>query len=218
MAEFSGLIQCLDDTLSTLPAPTPNIILMGDFNFSKKCILWNHTEDGLIVPAVANHRDQADVGGKQDRLQAQHLVDLADKYCLLQEVDQPTHLVEILDLIFTNNSDLVGGVYSTEWKQFTDHNLVLAHTSFKLEKNNSCLEEQFLCQTGRRYSALDFHKAPWEEVCDQLSKVCWKPMQALTTSNPNEALSWFHDQVLGVLENLVPKKSKKTKSRQKCTG
>ena len=215
IAEFSGLIQCLDNTLSALPAPTPNIILMGDFNFNKHCIQWNHTEDGLHVPVVAKHREQANVGGKQDRLQAQQLVDLADKYCLLQEVDQPTHQVEILDLIFTNNSDLVGGIYSEEWRKFTDHNLVLAYTSFDWEKNNSNDEEQFLCKTGRRYSALDFNKAPWEEICDQLSLICWDPMQVLATSNPSEALSWFHDQVLCILEKIVPKKSKRPKSRHR---
>ena len=57
ISEFTGLLKCLDDTLSALPAPTPNIILMGDFNFNKKCILWNHSEEGLLVPLVANHSE-----------------------------------------------------------------------------------------------------------------------------------------------------------------
>ena len=42
IGEFTGLLKCLDDTLSALPAPTPTIVLMGDFNFNSKCIEWNY--------------------------------------------------------------------------------------------------------------------------------------------------------------------------------
>ena len=33
LGEFAGLLKCLDEMLSALPSPSPNIILMGDFNF-----------------------------------------------------------------------------------------------------------------------------------------------------------------------------------------
>ena len=215
IGEFTGLLKCLDDTLSALPAPTPTIVLMGDFNFNSKCIEWNLTEEGLLVPIVGNHSECVTEGGKQDRLQAQHLIDLADKHCLLQEVDQQTHLIEILDLIFSNNSDLIGGIFSEEWRTFTDHKLLVAHTTYQLAKTDHQAEEQYLCETGRRYSALDYHKAPWEAVSEELSKVDWEPMEEIAATCPSKGLEWFHEKVLGVLEKLVPMKKKRSRSRPK---
>ena len=76
IGEFAGLLKCLDETLSALPSPAPNIILMGDFNLPHSAITWKCSEDGNVVPLVANHREVETVGGKQDRLQAQQLVDM----------------------------------------------------------------------------------------------------------------------------------------------
>ena len=110
IGEFAGLLKCLDKTLSTLPSPAPNIILMGDFNFPRSAIVWKRSEDGFIVPLVASHREEETLGGKQDRLQAQQLVDMASKHFLVQEVVEPTHAIEVIDLVFTNNCELVSEV------------------------------------------------------------------------------------------------------------
>ena len=125
----------LDICLSKLPSPTPTIAVMGDMNFPKQSLAWSRSDgdtSGDLVPLVAAHRDGETVGGKQDRLQAAKLCDLATKHSLLQQVDQPTHGVEILDLIFSNNPDLISSVSVDAWPSFTDHKLVTAFTSFQL--------------------------------------------------------------------------------------
>ena len=110
--EFSEIIEKLDACLSNLPTPTPTVCVMGDFNFPKQSLAWSRASDdngeplGDIIPVVASHRDVETAGGKQDRLQAAKLCDFATRYNLLQQVDQPTHGVEVLDLIFTNNPDI----------------------------------------------------------------------------------------------------------------
>ena len=78
---------------------------------------------GLLVPIVAGHGQgqRETAGGKQDCLQAQQLIDLSIKYSLLQEVDQATHLVEVLDLNFTNNCELISSIGVEDWRAFTDH-------------------------------------------------------------------------------------------------
>ena len=50
------------------------------------------------------------------------------------------------------------------------------------------LEEQFLCETGRRYKNLDFHKAPWEKVEADLENVDWSHMEDLAKTSPEAAL------------------------------
>ena len=213
--EFSGMLKCLDETLSALPSPAPTVILMGDFNFPKTCITWQYSEEGILVPIVAGHRDGETAGGKQDRLQAQQLIELSTKHSLLQEVDQATHAAEILDLVFTNNCELLSSINQQEWRSFTDHKLVIANVNYMFKQESSVREEQFLCDTGKRYKALDFYKAPWEEIKSEISSIDWKEMDDKAKSCPTAALSEFHEKLLKVLEKLVPVKKKKSGKKPK---
>ena len=69
MGSASSLLSKLDVILSELPAPTPIITMMGDFNFPKETVKWVRSDEGLLFPDVANHREGEMVEGKQDRLQ-----------------------------------------------------------------------------------------------------------------------------------------------------
>jgi hypothetical protein len=135
--------------------------------------------------------DDETAGGKQDRLQAEKLIDLASKHALLQQVDKATHAVETLDLVFTNNCELVSSTEVEDWPAFSDHRLVIVHTYFKLKEENRVKEEQYLCETGRRYKALNFHLAAWEDVRTQLSNIDWGYMQELAKTCPTLALSEY---------------------------
>ena len=64
LEEFSGVLQYLDHTLSSLPTPTPTVILMGDMNLPQSCISWRRSEDGLLVSHVAGHRETETAGGR----------------------------------------------------------------------------------------------------------------------------------------------------------
>ena len=215
LAEFAGLLKCLEDTLSVLPTPSPTIVLMGDFNLGHRNVVWRQSEEGFLVPDVAGHHEEEPAGGKQDRLQAQQLIDLAEKHCLLQEVDKPTHSIEILDLVFTNNCELVSSVLVEDWTSFTDHRLVIVHTSYQLTADPEVTEQQYLCDTGRRYSKLDFNKAPWEDISAELGAINWEAMEDIATTSPTGALVHFHEKVLHIMEKLVPIKAKRSQSRPK---
>ena len=54
LREFEGVLARLDEVLLDLPAPTPTIALMGDFNFPASVVTWP-SEDGALLPRVANH-------------------------------------------------------------------------------------------------------------------------------------------------------------------
>ena len=93
---------------------------MGSFNFPKHSLTWSRCEgnDSDLVPLVPNHRESEAANGKQDRLQATKLCGFAVKHCLIQQVDMVTHGAEVLDLIFTNNPDLVSSVSAESWPKF----------------------------------------------------------------------------------------------------
>ena len=208
-AEFTNMLNKLDEALSGLPAPTPTITLMGDLNLPQSVVKWVRSEDGHLMPVVSNHREGEMAEGKQDRLQAQRLVDFTVKHSLIQQVDQATHGVEILDLIFTNDHELVSSVKVEAWDIFTDHRVVTATVTY--QNNNETEEEKqenHLLGTGLRYSKLDFNKAPWEEIQDELNTVDWGHMEDLAGVDPTAALAWLQEKLLSILERLVPARRK----------
>ena len=72
-----------------------------------------HRVDGILVPAVHNHREGGADQGPRVRLQAAQLIDLAHRHHMGQHVDKVIHGKEILDLMFSNNPDLLHSI-STE--------------------------------------------------------------------------------------------------------
>ena len=58
LCEFSALLKCVDDTLTSLPSPAPTVVLMADFNFGHRTIKWIQSEDGFLVPIVAGHNEE----------------------------------------------------------------------------------------------------------------------------------------------------------------
>ena len=178
LGEFSEILSKLDDVMSELPTPTPTVTLIGDFNFPKHAINWSRCDGSHsdLVPIVSNHRDGETVGGKQDRLQAAKLCDLALKFSLIQQVDQPTHGIEILDLIFSNDQDLVSSVSVEAWPRFTDHKIVTANVSYQVGDDHSA-KEKYLLECGRRLKKLNFNKASWSEIKHELSEIDWREGQ-----------------------------------------
>ena len=163
--EFSEILLKLDDTLEILSSPTPTVVLMGDFNFSKQCIAWSrpHGIETDLVPIVQNHREGEVSNGKQDRLQASKFCDLAVKHSLIQQIDQPTHGNEILDLVLTNNCDLINSFHAESWPAFSDHKLVTIDVSYKFGFPNKTAESHLL-DSGRRLKCLNFNKKIWPEI------------------------------------------------------
>ena len=214
-SEFSEMLQSIDSALSTLPTPSPTVIVMGDMNFPGNSVKWQASDEGNIFPIVAKHSDRETPLGKQDRLQAQHLMEFAAKHFLQQFVLGPTHGVECLDLIWSNNADLISSCMREDC-HVSDHSLVTASTNYILDRDQGSTDEQFLCSSGRRYKAMDFNKAVWPEVEAELSKIDWTPMEDISKTDPEAALAWFHEKVLTVLEPMVPKKKpRNTRSKPK---
>ena len=157
------------------------------------------------------HYNLTDSDRKLDRQQAQLLLDLASKYFMQQMVSSPTHGKETLDLVFVNNQDIVVDVGAEAWPDFSDHNLLTVKSNFKLTKSEEVKVEYHLTEVARRYKALDFRKALWQVIGEELAKIDWNNIEYLTSDN---ALRFFHDKVLDVLEASIPKKSENPRVRR----
>ena len=208
------MLAKLDSVLADLPTPTPTVTLLGDFNFPKHAMTWSRCEgsDSDLVPFLLDHRDGQTAEGKQDRLQAARLCDLAVKYSLIQQVDQPTHGVEILDLIFSNDHDLVSSVSVESWPRFTDHKVVTANVSFQL-RDGPVTKEKHLLDCGSRLKKLNFHKASWVEIQAEISEIDLGDMEEAAKTSPTKALQVFLEELLPLLERHVPIKKVNKKSK-----
>ena len=170
--------------------------------------------NGCIVAAVGGHRGCEVSEGVQVRLQAQKLCDFALHHHMTQLVDQPTHGREILDLFFCSDQHLVSHISTDEFPLFTDHKVVSIMVNYVLGEQPS-KEEMFMLDSGRIFRRLDFSKAPWFEIRQELGNINWAPMKRLARTSPTLAHSWFLYQILPILERWVPVKAKRGRGRSR---
>ena len=155
VSELKGALDCLDETLSGIEAPLPTIVLCGDLNLGSNAVSWILSDDGDLVPIIANHRD----GDTSRAKQANMLLDLCQKFGLLQQVNSPTRQSsgEILDLIFTSDTSLVSQVEVEHYPTFSDHGIITCHTSYK----NSHQQGEYT--RSRNYRLYKIRTAPLSE-------------------------------------------------------
>ena len=123
--QFLLLLKELKNVLNELHEPTPNILLMGDFNF--RFIKWNtNTEHLFCVPRIP------DVDCDQYN-QAHELIQLCNELSLLKYVAEGTRNMSTLDLIFTNAQELIHCI-DIEGTTQSDHRLITVQTTLQLDK------------------------------------------------------------------------------------
>ena len=125
---------------------------------------------------------------------------------IVQQNDQPTHSLEILDLVFSSDQNLISHIRTDNFEQFTDHAVLTIGVNYKLGAK-PIRSESFLLDSANRLKKLDFNKASWPDIKAELAKISWSPMAKLAKSSPNIAHSWFLCQILPILEKLVPMRS-----------
>ena len=203
------MLLAIDNTLADLPSPVPTISLMGDLNFPRTVVTWEEPEEGLLVPLVAGHREGEIVGGKQERLQAQKVMDLALKYGMIQQVDQPTNSINILDLIFCSNTDVISSVVVDNFPLISDHKLITANLAYQTEVQEENLEEMHLTDSGSRLKKLNINMADWPAIQTELELVDWGEMESLVKESPTAAYNWFMKQLIMVMEHHCPARKKR---------
>ena len=216
LAEFRQMMSKLREDLSGLTTPTPDLTLMGDLNFPRKDIQWSADADsGDLYATVHNHHRTDEQDGAHVRIQAEEFLKLMQHYNMIQVIGVPTREKEILDLMFTNNHELVHHVTSEKWSTFTDHNIITITVNYATETSRlgpnddveSCDSD---ISISSRYRRLYFPNAPWKEVEGALGEIDWTPMEELI---PESCLMWAHEKILSVLEKLVPRRRKNCKRK-----
>ena len=80
-AQFNYIMKELDEVINKMPVPSPEIHIMGDFNFP--FLKWN-TKTGVNIPTIVS-------GGTIDeQSQAKCLLQFAESNMLSQIISKPT--------------------------------------------------------------------------------------------------------------------------------
>ena len=194
------MMKIMENTLENKPeTKTSKIIVTGDFNFP--FMDWkNHGGNVYLNKLKGNIK-------KEDRSQANILLDMMDTYALIQEISEPTRGKNILDLLMTNNSEMIMRVNIIPIA-LTDHKLIRA--DLKLDpikhKMNDTSQEGI-------FSGLNLYSnnINWDEINQEIQKVDWENI--LDNVMPDEMLDKIEQEIRKVICNRIPLKT--TRKRNK---
>ena len=173
---------------------TPDIIVTGDYNFPKA--IWSN--------GIGRSHDDS----KSSARSLQKLIDLAADLNLLQIVAEGTRETRkgnrnILELIFTNNHELVSNVY-IEPSKITDHKYITCETSYSysLNQHNQAYKQDI------NLSSYNYLKADWETIKVKLMEIKWEELPAQYKTSEEKLRI-----ILDIVFNIVDEHCGKFKER-----
>ena len=179
------VIKNIHKEMNKFKAPTPDIILAGDFNFPKA--QWNAGIGTIKSDCLCN------------RNSLQELLMVASHYNLLQMVTEGTRETRsgesnILELIFTNNHDLITNV-QVQPSEITDHKYIVCETSHKLPTKG----KEHIPVDEVNLSSYNYETADWVNIKASLKKINWPDVLAKCKSS-EEKLKVIVDIVIKIVE------------------
>lgn len=188
--EFKQFTSQLRDTMSTLPTPTPDVLLCGDFNLPH--VSW---PNGVQKPGIT----------RDEQLMVQELLGLAQDTYLTQQIVEPTHKQgNTLDLLFTNNQQFLHNYQCVE-TIFSDHYIVECSTNYSQIPTNPLQSEP---GETAEFDRLNFFSEDtnWSLLEMELAEHDWEyEFRSLT---PNQMLATFLDVCFDISKKHTPLKKR----------
>ena len=180
---FKEALNKVVDTLERLPAPLPEVVLVGDVNLPH--MNWS---EGRAVGGPAMEKRHAELMGK-----------LMEDLYLSQYVTAPTREDNILDVVLCNNDELVEDI-QIDKTSFSDHRWVFVTTNIRIKQN----EKEVVAIQRSAFDELNFQsdRVNWIGLKDDLSSVDW--VNLMRGLSVEEKYSSFIDRTLEMCKKHVP--------------
>lgn len=188
--KFLEPISQIKNILQNLQGPMPTILLTGDLNFPM--INW-------VTESVYG-------GTEEVRVQAKALLHFAEELCLTQIISSPTRKSNILDIVMTNNDELVHE-YCVDETNLSDHNIITLTTNIRSDPHQAiCNLTQRLPPTIINLSNLNFFSETvhWENLRSQINSVDWPEL--LRDFDPDDQYKLILWKCLHIAKQHVPLK------------
>ena len=183
--DFKDAIYQVELFISKSSLPLPNVILLGDFNFPD--IDWSCPDVSCEAAAP--------------------LISLSNSLLLNQQVDKPTRLSNILDLIFCPD-ELIKSM-SVADTYLSDHRILTTSTLIQMTPTNT---NSFLNPHQSTFEKLDFNKSDWPNLCLSLKSI---DCSVLDSDKPTDVcIDELIDEIGNKCSIHVPLKRPKKTSHQ----
>ena len=190
--EFNAFVGKITEVVSTLPTPTPNIVLAGDFNLP-------HASWPSGTPKQGASR--------AEKAMIQSLTALSEQHFLTQINEQPSHQAgNILDLILTNCPDNFIALEMTPSAPISSHHLVSCTTLF-----SSAQTKGVRWTSKNKFDTVNMFsdETNWDEIRSALRTTSWtEELQGLATS---EMLKLITDKCASLAQRCAPKRRERGK-------
>ena len=160
--DFEVIIKEIDTLIRKLEKPEPNILINGDFNFS--FIEWERIGGMGCGPKMK-------VDAKVPK-NAREQYELLETLCggMLQVIDKPTRENNILELIYTNEIEMISEIETYKAK-LSDHNKIIIHTEYEIkEKKNEGKKKE---EEGLRALNIRSKNVNWKDLLQELENTNW---------------------------------------------
>ena len=184
-SDFEKVILAVRSQINASSESMPNIMVTGDLNLPNIC--WNENSiKGGALPL---------------KKQATLLLKLFDDYFVEQYVGQPTRGENILDIVATNDPDLIAGI-NIEDTSMSDHRLVIVRTCFGAHKPKGAATN---LESGFRSLNFWYNNIDWESMKDELSSIDW--CRKFQNKSPEKIYEMLLEKLLEVAQKYVPPKT-----------
>lgn len=190
--EFSPVIDQIKNVLNSLPTPMPDIIVAGDFN----------------VPRVSWPQCLPEPGATQTEKQVTQLIqELVNDFFLHQLITRATHKAgNTLDLILTNNTNLVSDCVVDPTDPVSSHHLITCSTPLC-----SSIEIPEIETERNIFDAANFRskRMKWNKLKGALRNVDWDA--TMMNLSPTEMLKKLVNTCEKFVKSICPAKKKPKK-------
>ena len=174
LEDFKSQMKEVNRAIDELGNPLPTIILTGDFNYPE--LKWPVDIVGRISKATP-------------------LLECMNKYALVNYITKPTRGNNILDLLLTNDDEMVRDV-RVEDTDMSDHRMlkITSNLKIRLEKRKVNHDENILHKLSFHHSKIN-----WQNINAELGLYNWE--ESLETENSEGA----YEKTLNILKNICTK-------------
>lgn len=196
--EFKPQLERIKTVLEGLEAPLPTIMWLGDFNMPN--IRWRQIEHLIIPDGIESNSREGE--------SARALLNICSLFHLDQHIAEPTRDQNVLDLIFTNNENMVHNISITD-TTFSDHKLIEVMTNLEYPGK----VEKKITRTGP-FSKYNFNNRniDWEAINQHIEEIEWE--NQMTNKTTEECLNLITEIVEGICAEKIPVRKEKRKSKE----
>ena len=142
----------------------PNFYITGDFNLG---FLQDWNNDLIQEFRDSVIRREGQIIG-EEKFQAQALINICDKWNLIQSVTVPTRDNNILDLILVNSEVMIKDIEMIVNSKLSDHNLIVTRVNMTDVNKEEAMKKNFCDTAIPEYNLDEASDEEWECALDWL--------------------------------------------------